>query len=108
MSAPIRVLIGGDQRGVREGLTLVPSLVAGVEVVGTAANRSVLDALSAGARGYLTKDASGDNIRQALRRVVDDQAAIDPGSATPPGRRPHHYPRGPARAVSGRDPESKR
>ncbi|GLH99648.1 response regulator [Phytohabitans aurantiacus] len=130
MSAPIRVLIADDQRVVREGLTLVLGLLAGVEVVGTAANgeeavalaedlrpdivlmdlrmprcdgveatrqlgtrvpaskvivlttysddRSVLDALRAGARGYLTKDASGDDIRQALRRVADDQAAIDP------------------------------
>ncbi len=41
-------------------------------------DRSVLDALRAGARGYLTKDAGGEEIRQALRRVLDDHAAIDP------------------------------
>jgi DNA-binding NarL/FixJ family response regulator len=41
-------------------------------------DRSVLDALRAGARGYLTKDAGGSEIHEALRRVVDDQAAIDP------------------------------
>src|SRR5436190_15923856 len=41
-------------------------------------DRSVLDALRAGARGYLTKDASGEEIRQALQRVLDDRAAIDP------------------------------
>jgi DNA-binding NarL/FixJ family response regulator len=41
-------------------------------------DRSVLDALRAGARGYLTKDAGGEEIREALQRVVDDQAAIDP------------------------------
>ncbi len=41
-------------------------------------DRSVIDALRAGARGYLTKDAGGAEIRQALRRVLDDQAAIDP------------------------------
>jgi DNA-binding NarL/FixJ family response regulator len=41
-------------------------------------DRSVLDALRAGARGYLTKDASGTEIRQALQRVLDGQAVIDP------------------------------
>jgi DNA-binding NarL/FixJ family response regulator len=41
-------------------------------------DRSVLDALQAGARGYLTKDASGEEIRQALRDVLDDHAVIDP------------------------------
>jgi DNA-binding NarL/FixJ family response regulator len=41
-------------------------------------DRSVIDALRAGARGYLTKDAGGAEISQALRRVLDDHAAIDP------------------------------
>jgi DNA-binding NarL/FixJ family response regulator len=41
-------------------------------------DRSVLDALRAGARGYLTKDAGGPEIQQALRRVHDDGTAIDP------------------------------
>jgi len=41
-------------------------------------DRSVLDALRAGARGYLTKDAGGTEIRQALRQVLNDQAVIDP------------------------------
>jgi DNA-binding NarL/FixJ family response regulator len=41
-------------------------------------DRSVLDALRAGARGYLTKDAGGAEIREALRRVLEDQAVIDP------------------------------
>jgi DNA-binding NarL/FixJ family response regulator len=41
-------------------------------------DRSVLEALRAGARGYLTKDAGGTEIRQALRQVLADQAAIDP------------------------------
>lgn len=41
-------------------------------------DRSVLDALRAGARGYLTKDAGGAEIRQALQQVLDDQAVIDP------------------------------
>ena len=41
-------------------------------------DRSVLDALRAGARGYLTKDAGGTDIRHALRQVLDNSAAIDP------------------------------
>jgi DNA-binding NarL/FixJ family response regulator len=41
-------------------------------------DRSVLEALRAGARGYLTKDASGEQIHEALRQVLDDQAVIDP------------------------------
>ncbi|MEU8606390.1 response regulator transcription factor [Actinoplanes sp. NPDC048791] len=41
-------------------------------------DRSVLDAVRAGARGYLTKDAGGEQIHEALRQVVDDQAVIDP------------------------------
>jgi DNA-binding NarL/FixJ family response regulator len=41
-------------------------------------DRSVIDALRAGARGYLTKDAGATEISQALRQVVDGQAVIDP------------------------------
>ena len=41
-------------------------------------DRSVLDALRAGARGYLTKDAGGEQIHEALRQVLDDHAVIDP------------------------------
>ena len=41
-------------------------------------DRTVIDALRAGARGYLTKDAGGDQIRQGLRQVFQDGAVIDP------------------------------
>ena len=41
-------------------------------------DRSVIDALRAGARGYLTKDTGGADIRHALRRVLDNHAVIDP------------------------------
>ena len=41
-------------------------------------DQSVLDALRAGALGYLTKDAGAAEIQQALRRVVSGQAALDP------------------------------
>jgi DNA-binding NarL/FixJ family response regulator len=59
-------------------------------------DRSVIDALRAGARGYLTKDAGGDQIRQGLRQVFQDGAVIDPavqrhlldaiGSVPPPAQ----------------------
>jgi DNA-binding NarL/FixJ family response regulator len=41
-------------------------------------DRSVIEALRAGARGYLTKDAGAAEIRQALEQVVNGQAVIDP------------------------------
>ena len=41
-------------------------------------DRSVIDALRAGARGYLTKDAGADEIRRAIDQVMRGQAAIDP------------------------------
>jgi DNA-binding NarL/FixJ family response regulator len=41
-------------------------------------DRSVIDALRAGARGYLTKDSGAEQIHQALRDVIDDRSAIDP------------------------------
>jgi DNA-binding NarL/FixJ family response regulator len=40
--------------------------------------RSVVEALRAEARGYLTKDAGAEQIRQALEAVVRGEAAIDP------------------------------
>ena len=41
-------------------------------------DRSVLEALRAGARGYLTKDAGSAEIREALGQVLNDQAVVDP------------------------------
>ena len=41
-------------------------------------DRSVLDALRAGARGYLTKDAGAEEIEDALRQLIHGRAAIDP------------------------------
>ena len=130
MNDDIRVLLADDQRVVREGLATLLSLLAGVEVAGTAGDgdeavelaarvcpdvvlmdlrmprcdgveatrrlreldpnikvlvlttyaddRSVIDALRAGARGYLTKDAGAEEIRRALDQVMRGQAAIDP------------------------------
>jgi DNA-binding NarL/FixJ family response regulator len=41
-------------------------------------DRSVIDALRAGARGYLTKDAGAAEIARALEQVMRGRAAIDP------------------------------
>ena len=41
-------------------------------------DRSVVGALRAGARGFLTKDAGADEIARALRAVMRGEAAIDP------------------------------
>ncbi len=41
-------------------------------------DRSVFDALRAGALGYLTKDAGAEEIQQALRQVTSGQASLDP------------------------------
>jgi DNA-binding NarL/FixJ family response regulator len=41
-------------------------------------DESVLGALRAGARGYLTKDASGEDIRNAILCVASGSATLDP------------------------------
>ena len=41
-------------------------------------DESVLGALRAGARGYLTKDASSEDIRNAILTVAAGEAALDP------------------------------
>jgi DNA-binding NarL/FixJ family response regulator len=41
-------------------------------------DRSVIDALRAGARGYLTKDSGAQEIRHALQQITGGHAAIDP------------------------------
>jgi DNA-binding NarL/FixJ family response regulator len=41
-------------------------------------DRSVVEALRAGAHGYLTKDAGGAEISRALHEVLGDRAVLDP------------------------------
>jgi DNA-binding NarL/FixJ family response regulator len=126
----IRVLIADDQRVVREGLTMVLSLLPGVEIVGSARDgeeavafarelrpdvvlmdlrmprcdgveatrliaeddigarvvvlttyaddHSVIQALRAGACGFLTKDAGSEEIAAALAAAKRGESAIDP------------------------------
>ena len=62
-------------------------------------DRSVIDALRAGARGYLTKNAGGPQIREALERVLADHAVIDPAVQ-------HHLVDAIAAAPAARQPRS--
>jgi DNA-binding NarL/FixJ family response regulator len=126
----VRIVVADDQRVVREGLATIVATLAGVEVVGLAANgreavdlvqseapdvvlmdlrmpvmdgaqatavirsrhpatqvvilttfadeQSIVEALSAGASGYLTKDARREDILRALEAAIAGQAVLDP------------------------------
>jgi DNA-binding NarL/FixJ family response regulator len=75
-------------------------------------DKSVLEAVRAGARGYLTKHAGSAQIRQALEQVVADDAAIDPivqrhlldAIATEPART-RYSPAGPPGGPTPREAE---
>ena len=88
-------------------------------------DRSVVEALRAGARGFLTKDAGADQIEQALQAVARGEAAIDPAvqhhvvaavadtasAADPPppaAPRRAHAARGRGRLADRRRPEQQR
>ncbi len=45
-------------------------------------DESILAALSAGAAGYLTKDAAREDIRRALEAAVSGQSILDPAVQT--------------------------
>lgn len=64
-------------------------------------DESIVDALRAGAIGYLTKDASRDHIRRAIEAAAAGQAVLDPAVqarlvqvAQPPRPDPSHLPGG--------------
>ena len=64
-----------------DGIEATRRLASEVHVIALttyADDRSVVEALRAGARGYLTKDAGGEEIRAAIEAVVSGGAAIDP------------------------------
>ena len=101
MSEQIRVMVVDDQALVREGLMTLLDAAAGIAPVAAAADgeeavrlaarhrpdvvltthadeASILDALSAGARGYLTKDAGIAEISRAVHAAAAHQAVLDP------------------------------
>jgi DNA-binding NarL/FixJ family response regulator len=45
-------------------------------------DESILAALGAGATGYLTKDATRDDIRRALEAAVSGQSVLDPAASS--------------------------
>jgi DNA-binding NarL/FixJ family response regulator len=64
-------------------------------------DESILEALRAGALGYLTKDAARDHIRRAIEAAAAGQAVLDPlvrarlvEVARPPTAEPSHLPDG--------------
>jgi DNA-binding NarL/FixJ family response regulator len=52
--------------------------IASIALTTYADDASVLGALRAGARGYLTKDAGAEQIRSAVEAVARGEAALDP------------------------------
>jgi DNA-binding NarL/FixJ family response regulator len=89
---PVRVLLADDQRLVRESLATLLGLLGDIELVATASDGEEALALSARhrpdvvlmdlrmprMRGYLTKDASSDDIHTAILTVAAGSAALDP------------------------------
>ncbi len=70
-------------------------------------DKSVIDALRAGARGYLTKDAGAEEIHRALHDVTSGRAVIDPavqGHLVDAIATPGAAPSGPAPARSAVTP----
>jgi DNA-binding NarL/FixJ family response regulator len=67
-----------------DGIAATATITAAHPAVGVIAlttyadDESVLGALRAGARGYLTKDASSEDIEAAIRSVAAGEAALDP------------------------------
>jgi len=67
-----------------DGVEATRRLAAGEPAVGIVAlttyadDETVIAALQAGARGYLTKDAGAEQIRAAIERVAAGEAALDP------------------------------
>jgi DNA-binding NarL/FixJ family response regulator len=80
----IRVVLADDQRIVREGLALVIGTLDGVELLRAVADgaeaddATLLPALQAGAHGYLTKDASAEEIEAGIRAVHEGRTHLDP------------------------------
>ena len=98
---PVRVLLADDHVIVRDGLARLLEGTEGIEVVGAAGdgeeavaatlelapdvvltsfsdNPRVLEALDAGARGYVLKDAEGTEVIRAVRAAARDEAPLDP------------------------------
>src|SRR5215831_20615505 len=77
MTGPIRMLLCDGVEATRRLREQQPGIKV-IVLTTYADDRSVIEALRAGARGYLTKDAGADEIQRALQQVITGQAVIDP------------------------------
>jgi DNA-binding NarL/FixJ family response regulator len=93
-TVPLRVVVADDQATVRDGLTVLLSLADGIGATRELSQRhpevavvvlttyaddnSIIDALEAGARSYLTKNADRTDIAQTLRSAAAGLSVIDP------------------------------
>lgn len=69
---------GGGGRAVLEAVTPVAPEVAFLALSVSDAAEDVIDVIRAGARGYVTKNISGPDLLEALRRIADGDAVFSP------------------------------
>ncbi len=69
---------GGGGRAVLEAVTAVAPEVAFLALSVSDAAEDVIDVIRAGARGYVTKNISGPDLLDAIRRIADGDAVFSP------------------------------
>ena len=69
---------GGGGRAVLEAVTVVAPGVAFLALSVSDAAEDVIDVIRAGARGYVTKNISGPDLLDAIRRIADGDAVFSP------------------------------
>jgi len=69
---------GGGGRAVLEAVTLVDPTIAFLALSVSDASEDVIDVIRAGARGYVTKNISGADLLDAIRRIADGDAVFSP------------------------------
>ena len=76
----IRVFLLDDHEIVRRGVRELLESAEGIEVAGEAstADEALLEAVLAGAAGYLLKQVRGSDLFDAVRRVAAGQSLLDP------------------------------
>ena len=69
---------GGGGRAVLEAVTATAPEVAFLALSVSDAAEDVIDVIRAGARGYVTKNISGPDLLDAIRRIADGDAVFSP------------------------------
>jgi NarL family two-component system response regulator LiaR len=78
---PISVVIADDHSLVRQGLRRYLEMAGDIEVLGEASNddrQFVVEAVRAGARGYVLKARDAEHLIQTVRLVASGNMVIDP------------------------------